>query len=106
MSDWLTFATLFSSGACELCSSSPAGSQSNTVLTLPGLQDRLQEGGFGESSHTPSPSTVSFFSPTFTPPGGFEKSQEEETCIQFASSHLPWGIFPDIVPNSISFLRH
>lgn len=67
MSDWLTFATLFSSRACELCSSSPAGSQSNTVLTLPGLQDRVQEGGFGESSHTPSPSTVSFFFPHLHP---------------------------------------
>lgn len=47
MSDWLTFATVFLRGACELCSSSPAGSQNSTVVCLPGLEDRVQEGGFG-----------------------------------------------------------
>lgn len=41
--------------------------------------------------------------PTLIP---LEKSLEEETCMKFASLHLPWGIFPDIVPNSILFLRH
>lgn len=58
----------------------------------------------GESSYTPSPNTGGFL-PVLTTPGGFKKSQEE-TCLQFASSHLPWGIFPDIVPNSTLFLRH
>lgn len=45
-SDWFTFATVFSRGPCELCSSSPAGSRSSAVLSLPGLEDRVKEGGF------------------------------------------------------------
>lgn len=59
----------------------------------------------GESSYAPSLNTGGFL-PILTTPGEFKKFQEEETCLQFASSHLPWGIFPDIVPNSIVFLRH
>lgn len=45
---------------------------------------------------------VGFF-PTLTSP---EKSLEEEMWMQFTSLRLLWGIFPDIVPNSILFLRH
>lgn len=47
MSDWFTFATVFLRGACELCSSFPAGSQSSTVVSLPGLEARVWEGGMG-----------------------------------------------------------
>lgn len=47
MSDWLTFATVFLRVAGELWSSSSAGTQNTTVVSLPGLEDRVWEGCFG-----------------------------------------------------------
>lgn len=67
-SDWFTFATVFSRGARELRSSSPAGSRSSTVLSLTGLEDRVQEGGFWRKQpYSSTPHRLGFFFPTLTP---------------------------------------
>lgn len=63
LSDWFTFATVFSRGICELCGSSPAGSWSSTVLSLTGLEDRVQEGGFWKKQPYSSTPCRLVFSP-------------------------------------------
>lgn len=99
---WVTGSDLteyFQEGLCSSCQ------EAGVVLFFPpGLRTECTKVVCGESSYTPSSNTGGFL-PILITPGGFKKFQEE-TCLQFASSQLPWGIFPDIVPNSILFLRH